>query len=146
MEFFTGPELTTQIGYGKALWPLVLTKELIDNALDICEGMRVPAVIKVTLELNALTIAIMFSPGGAAMPQRMSRLTLKSYTRPEDQQTATSSPCSLKKRASTHCSIAAKLPGSTTWLFSPPKANPPRQPGNWSMRCRKQGNFLKSSD
>jgi hypothetical protein len=30
MEFFTESELTTQIGYGKALWPLVLSKELID--------------------------------------------------------------------------------------------------------------------
>ena len=38
LEFFTESELTTQIGYGVELWPLVLVKELIDKALDACEA------------------------------------------------------------------------------------------------------------
>jgi DNA topoisomerase VI subunit B len=37
-EFLTESELTTQIGYGRKLWLLVLAKELIDNALDACES------------------------------------------------------------------------------------------------------------
>ena len=57
MEFFTESELTTQIGYGKALWPLVLSKELIDNALDACEGTRTAPVITITLEPDGITVA-----------------------------------------------------------------------------------------
>ena len=30
--------LTTQIGHGSELWPIVVAKELIDNALDACES------------------------------------------------------------------------------------------------------------
>jgi DNA topoisomerase VI subunit B len=56
MEFFTERELTTQIGYGKALWPLVLAKELIDNALDACESTNVCPEIVVTLAPDAFTV------------------------------------------------------------------------------------------
>jgi DNA topoisomerase VI subunit B len=56
MEFFTESELTTQIGYGKTLWPLVLSKELIDNALDACEGMSTAPVITFTLETDAISV------------------------------------------------------------------------------------------
>src|SRR5712692_7418211 len=57
MEFFTESELTTQIGYGKALWPLVLSKELVDNALDACEGTGTAPVITITLEPDGITVA-----------------------------------------------------------------------------------------
>lgn len=33
LEFFTERELTTQIGYDRAWWPIALVKELIDKAL-----------------------------------------------------------------------------------------------------------------
>ena len=56
MEFFTERELTTQFGYGKSLWPLVLAKELIDNGLDACESTDVVPEIVVTLEPDALTV------------------------------------------------------------------------------------------
>ena len=56
LEFFTESELTTQIGYGKDLWPLVLAKELIDNALDACESAGVAPRIIITLKANTLTI------------------------------------------------------------------------------------------
>lgn len=42
MDFFTESELTRQIGYPQNLWPLVLLKELIDNALDACESADIP--------------------------------------------------------------------------------------------------------
>ncbi len=56
MEFFTESELTTQIGYGKTLWPVVLTKELIDNSLDACESTDVVPRIAVTIECDAITV------------------------------------------------------------------------------------------
>jgi DNA topoisomerase VI subunit B len=59
MDFFTESELTREIGYDKALWPLVLVKELIDNALDACEGTTPVTApeINVTLEPDAVTVA-----------------------------------------------------------------------------------------
>ncbi len=56
LEFFSESELTTQIGYGRALWPVVLVKELIDNSLDACESAGVAPVITVTLEPDAMTV------------------------------------------------------------------------------------------
>lgn len=38
MEFFSEKELQMQIGYARDAWPVALVKELIDNALDACEG------------------------------------------------------------------------------------------------------------
>ena len=37
MEFFTEKELRMQLGMDRWHWPVALTKELIDNALDACE-------------------------------------------------------------------------------------------------------------
>jgi len=58
LEFLTESELTTQIGYGQRMWPMVLAKELIDNSLDACESAEAGAPeITVTLEPDALTVA-----------------------------------------------------------------------------------------
>jgi DNA topoisomerase VI subunit B len=56
LEFFTEAELTMQIGYGRRLWPLVLAKELIDNALDACETVDKAPAITLTLKRDALII------------------------------------------------------------------------------------------
>ena len=37
LDFFSEKELTAQTGHGPAEWPLVILKELADNALDACE-------------------------------------------------------------------------------------------------------------
>jgi DNA topoisomerase VI subunit B len=50
LEFFSESELTTQLGYGPKLWPMVLIKELVDNALDACESTTVAPEITVTIE------------------------------------------------------------------------------------------------
>ena len=42
LEFFSEKELSMQIGHGRDLWPVALTKELIDNALDACETAGIP--------------------------------------------------------------------------------------------------------
>src|SRR5665811_1607026 len=45
LEFFTESELTVQTGCPKELWwPEVVFKELVDNALDVCEGVVAPVI------------------------------------------------------------------------------------------------------
>ena len=55
-NYFSEPNLTRQLGYGKPLWPLVITKELIDNALDACEKTDTAPEITVILEADAVTV------------------------------------------------------------------------------------------
>jgi hypothetical protein len=58
LEFFSEPELTTQIGYRRDLWPLVLIKELFDNPIDNCEKAAMPAIeIGVELEKDSITVS-----------------------------------------------------------------------------------------
>jgi DNA topoisomerase VI subunit B len=56
-EYFTEDELSKQIGFGPAHWPVALLKELLDNALDACEraGVERPEV-NVTVEQDAFTV------------------------------------------------------------------------------------------
>jgi len=56
LEFFSEKELLMQIGQPRALWPLALVKELIDNALDACEDAGIPPEIIVTVEENAVSV------------------------------------------------------------------------------------------
>src|SRR5262249_6981868 len=57
LEFFFEDELTTQIGYPKGLWPLVLTKELIDNAIDACEVAATNSIeVDVQLEKDSIVV------------------------------------------------------------------------------------------
>jgi DNA topoisomerase VI subunit B len=57
LEFFTESELTTQISYRKELWPLVLIKELIDNAIDACEVATTNSIeIDVQLEKDSIVV------------------------------------------------------------------------------------------
>jgi DNA topoisomerase VI subunit B len=81
LEFFTESELRTQIGYGKDLWPLVIAKELIDNALDACESVAGCAPeISVTLEPDSLTV----SDNGPGLPPRMVKRSLDYTVRVSD--------------------------------------------------------------
>ena len=68
LEFFTESELTTQIGYRKELWPLVLIKELIDNAIDACETAATTSIeIGVELDKDSLTV----SDNGPGIPAKI---------------------------------------------------------------------------
>ena len=49
LDFFSEKELVAQTGHQVAEWPLVIVKELIDNALDACEETGVAPVISVTV-------------------------------------------------------------------------------------------------
>ncbi len=50
MEFCTEKELVAQTGHEAHKWPLVIVKELVDNAIDACEEAKVaPVIVKVAI-------------------------------------------------------------------------------------------------
>jgi hypothetical protein len=56
MDFFSEKELVTQTGHEREEWPLVVLKELIDNALDACEEADTPPVIEVFADPAGITV------------------------------------------------------------------------------------------
>ncbi len=60
-------ELTFQCGFSMPDWPLVVGKELIDNALDACEEQGIAPRIEVTVTTDSITVA----DNGAGMPPGM---------------------------------------------------------------------------
>src|SRR5260370_25511147 len=56
MEFCTKRELQNQTGHSVQDWPLVVLKELMDNALDACEEAEVAPVISITVRPWSITI------------------------------------------------------------------------------------------
>ena len=52
----TRRELVNQTGHAVQEWPLVVAKELIDNALDACEESEVAPVITVTVEPGLIVV------------------------------------------------------------------------------------------
>jgi DNA topoisomerase-6 subunit B len=56
LEFFSEKELQMQIGHSRMYWPIVLVKELIDNALDACEQAGIAPDITISLERDAVTV------------------------------------------------------------------------------------------
>jgi DNA topoisomerase VI subunit B len=57
MDFFSEKELVAQSGHERSDWPLVILKELVDNALDCSEDAAVPPQISVTVDNNGITVA-----------------------------------------------------------------------------------------
>jgi DNA topoisomerase VI subunit B len=56
LDFFSEKELTAQTGHPPAQWPLVILKELVDNALDAAEEAGIAPVIEVTVDDDGITI------------------------------------------------------------------------------------------
>jgi Histidine kinase-, DNA gyrase B-, and HSP90-like ATPase len=56
MEFCTRRELVNQTGHEEVEWPLVVLKELVDNALDAAEEAGIAPVISITVNGNSITI------------------------------------------------------------------------------------------
>jgi DNA topoisomerase VI subunit B len=57
LEFCSVKELTAQTGHGPFDWPIVIVKELVDNALDVCEEHDIAPKITIRIEADSLTIA-----------------------------------------------------------------------------------------
>ena len=66
MEFCTTKELTSQIGHAPDDWPLVVLKELIDNALDACEEKGISPKIQVKVDTDGITM----TDNGPGIPQK----------------------------------------------------------------------------
>jgi DNA topoisomerase VI subunit B len=56
MEFCSERELQSQTGHSIHDWPLVVAKELLDNALDACEEAEVAPVISVIVEADKIIV------------------------------------------------------------------------------------------
>jgi hypothetical protein len=56
MEFCTRRELQNQTGHGVWEWPLVVLKELMDNALDGCEEAEVAPVISIAVKRGSIVV------------------------------------------------------------------------------------------
>ncbi len=57
LDFCSEKELVAQTGHAIHDWPLVVAKELIDNALDACEEAEVAPEIGVRVDDGGITIA-----------------------------------------------------------------------------------------
>jgi DNA topoisomerase VI subunit B len=67
MEFCTEKELVAQTGHEAYRWPLVLIKELIDNAIDAAEEAEVGPVIEVAITTGKQT-RIVIADNGPGIP------------------------------------------------------------------------------
>ena len=73
MDFCSQSELTKQTGHELASWPLVIAKELIDNALDACEEAGVAPEIAVIVDEGSITVTDNGSGVPALLPSSGSR-------------------------------------------------------------------------
>jgi hypothetical protein len=64
LDYCTIKNLTTQIGHGPEEWPLVVLKELLDNALDACDEAGVPPEIRVIVDESGINVC----DNGPGMP------------------------------------------------------------------------------
>jgi DNA topoisomerase VI subunit B len=55
-DFCTLKGLTAEIGYGVADWPVVVPKELLDNAIDICDEIAVAPIVKIDVDAGSIQV------------------------------------------------------------------------------------------
>jgi DNA topoisomerase VI subunit B len=77
LEFCSERELTTQTGHSKADWPLVIEKELVDNALDGCEEAKTAPEIEIEVDTESGEIVV--ADNGPGIPSATVR-DLLDYT------------------------------------------------------------------
>ncbi len=56
LDFASEKELVAQTGHHRQAWPLVVLKELVDNALDACEEAGIPPVIDIVVNDDGITV------------------------------------------------------------------------------------------
>ena len=57
-EFCSDRELVAQTGHPIVEWPLVILKELVDNAIDICEEKDIPPEVAVSVDVRDGSITV----------------------------------------------------------------------------------------
>ena len=70
VEFCSEKELVNQTGHGVDQWPLVILKELVDNAIDAAEEADIAPVIEVTVCDGGTPIQRRSRPAGAKAGNR----------------------------------------------------------------------------
>src|SRR6266852_6208815 len=77
MEFFTEKELCMQIGHGRRLWPIALSKEAIGNGLDACEeNGEAPGI-----EVEVADDSVSFRDNGPGLPMEVLQRSLDPQVR-----------------------------------------------------------------
>jgi DNA topoisomerase VI subunit B len=56
LDFASEKELVAQTGHQATAWPIVLLKELVDNAIDAAEEAEISPEIKVTVDRTGITV------------------------------------------------------------------------------------------
>jgi DNA topoisomerase VI subunit B len=56
LDFCSRKELIAQTGHQPDAWPLVVLKELVDNALDACEDAGVPPAVSITADRDGIRV------------------------------------------------------------------------------------------
>ena len=56
LDFASEKELVAQTGHSQRDWPLVVLKELLNNALDACEEANVAPVVAITVDQNGIVV------------------------------------------------------------------------------------------
>jgi DNA topoisomerase VI subunit B len=64
LDFASEKELVAQTGHRRDDWPLVILKELVDNAIDACEEAEVAPMVSVTVDRNGIAV----TDNGPGMP------------------------------------------------------------------------------
>ena len=81
LEFTSVNELSKLVGYTPPSWPTVAIKELIDNALDACEDLRLAPEIAIAVSGATITV----SENGPGIPgdvvERLADLRTKTSSR-----------------------------------------------------------------
>jgi DNA topoisomerase VI subunit B len=57
LDFASEKELIAQTGHRREVWPLVVLKELTDNAIDACEEVGIAPEIAITVDKAGITVA-----------------------------------------------------------------------------------------
>src|SRR5918992_5043037 len=56
LDFCSEKELVAQIGHQRDDWPLVILKELVDNAVDACEEAGIAPAVEVTVDADGIAV------------------------------------------------------------------------------------------
>jgi signal transduction histidine kinase len=68
LDFVGERELTAQIGHPADMWPLVVLKELLDNALDACEESAIAPEVRVEVSTASGAAGITIADNGPGIP------------------------------------------------------------------------------
>jgi hypothetical protein len=88
MDFFSERDLVTQTGHAVSEWPLVIVKELVDNALDECEEAGRPPVIEICADPSGISV----KDNGRGLPETTLRGAMDFTVRASSRE-AYVSPC-----------------------------------------------------